>query len=80
MIIAGVSQKVDIGVLPQYMLKKISLVIVDEASVHHTHLRYIEYMIVQIKMLAKAKRVIDLRDLVMHLYKARDSFQRQSLN
>ncbi|XP_031634070.1 uncharacterized protein LOC116347564 [Contarinia nasturtii] len=63
---AAVSTTVDIKVLSQNMLKKISLVI-DDNGVNHTQLRYIEYMLKQLKLLLYAKRDIELRDIVVKL-------------
>lgn len=61
----SISTTVNIKVLQQSLLKKISLISIE----NHNHIRYIEYMLKQIKMLILVKCDIDLRDIVLSFHK-----------
>lgn len=64
-----VSQFTNPNVLVQNLVKKVSLVIVNDNGVEHIQMYYLKYMVVRIVHIIENGTLFDLRDLVVHIYK-----------
>lgn len=64
-----VSQFTNPNVLVQNLVKKVSLVIVNDDGVEHIQMYYLKYMVVRIVRIIQNGTLFDLRDLVVHIYK-----------
>lgn len=53
----------------QYVLQKVKLATNDELGVEEMQMEYLKYMVTQITRLMKNGSKIDVRDLVVHVYK-----------
>lgn len=70
------SQRMNIGQLERYVLKKVSLIqIVTQNGVNyvqdHIQMNYLEYMVTQIIRLMNMHTMIDIRELFVHIYKVK---------
>lgn len=64
-----VSQFTNPNVLVQNLVKKVSLVIVNDDGVEHIQMYYLKYMVVRIVRIIQNGTLFDLRDLVVHIYR-----------
>lgn len=64
-----VSQSTHPNVMVQYVLQKVKLATNDELGVEEMQMEYLKYMVTQIIRLMKNGSKIDVRDLVVHVYK-----------